>query len=273
MAERYQASVQRFDSQLHDFFQILKARHLLDHAIVVLLSDHGEALELNGDRITSADLFLSSHHQPVPNFYPPSLDAETIEQAAGHGGDVLSLSQYHTVLAFILYGQKQRHQEINDIVSLLAIKPTILDLLHLTSSNHSLANMILGHTKSLTPEHIFLESDFTPSAIRTVHPETRKVLLEDIHMFEINPHTTRLSVRPQMAHMIIDSKQYADLYGDWILALYPQNNIYRMPILINLKTGVWTNDLHSTFALNSPAHNMLKHLHQFFGNEINKLCT
>lgn len=273
MAERYQASVQRFDQQLHDFFQILKAKRLLDHAIVVLLSDHGEALELNGDRITAADMFLSSHHQPVPNFYPPSLDAETIEQAAGHGGDVLSLSQYHTVLAFKLYGQQQRPQEINGTVSLLAIKPTILDLLHSTSSKNSLAKFILGKSKTLAPEHIFLESDFTPAAVRTVHPETRKVLLEDIHMFEINPHTTRLSVRPEMAEMIIDSKQYADLYGDWILALYPQNNIYRMPILINLRSGQWTNDLHSAFAMNSPAQSMLQHLQQFFGNEINKLCT
>lgn len=273
MAERYQASVQRFDHQLHDFFQLLKTRHLLDNAIVVLLSDHGEALELNGDRITAADMFLSSHHQPIPNFYPPSLDAETIEQAAGHGGDVLSLSQYHTVLAFKLYGQKQLPQEVNGTVSLLAIKPTILDLLHATSSKHSLATFIFRKSKSLTPEHIFLESDFTPAAVRTVHPETRKVLLEDIHMFEINPHTTRLSVRPEMAHMIIDSKQYADLYGDWILALYPQNNTYRMPILINLKTGQWTNDLHSSFAKHSPSQSMLEHLHHFFGNEINKLCT
>ncbi len=28
----------------------LKQNHLLDHAIVILLSDHGEALELSGDR-------------------------------------------------------------------------------------------------------------------------------------------------------------------------------------------------------------------------------
>ena len=71
--------------------------------------------------------------------------------------------------------------------------------------------------------------------------------------------------------MIIDSKQYADIYGEWMLALYPQDKKQQMPILINLKTGEWTNNLKSTFAQRSPALGMLKELRLFYGNEIRKI--
>ncbi len=35
-------------------------------------------------------------------FYPPSLDKEEVNQSAGHGTDVLGLTQYHSLLAFKL---------------------------------------------------------------------------------------------------------------------------------------------------------------------------
>ena len=100
--ERYGASVHRVDKQIEDFFNLLKRAHILDHAIVVLLSDHGEALELPGDRITEKELFshVKGEKTSIPKFYPPSFDNEAVNQSAGHGTDVLGLPQYHTVLAF-----------------------------------------------------------------------------------------------------------------------------------------------------------------------------
>jgi hypothetical protein len=80
--------------------------------------------------------------------------------------------------------------------------------------------------------------------------------------------TTRLTLKDSMNTKIIKSKQYADRYGEWMLALYPQNEHERMPILINLQTGMWTNDLQSLFALQSPAKKMLIELQGFFGDEI-----
>lgn len=274
--ERYQASVSRVDKQISDFFVLLKRYHLLDHAIVVLLSDHGEALELPGDRITENNLFLSmTQAAPIPKFYPPSLDDEGLDQSAGHGTDVLGLPQYHTLLAFKRYGEGlQKGRVVTGVVSLLDIKPTILDLLAISaapSAGLSLAPQIKGEAGPLAPSHIFLESDFTPEAIRTVYPETRKVMLEGIQLFQIDPVTTRLTVKASMDSMIITSKQYADIYGEWMLALYPQNKDFRMPILINLVSGEWTNDLQSPFAKHSPAILMLQALKAFYGDEINRV--
>lgn len=276
---RYAESVKRVDQQIHDFFILLKQNHLLDHAIVVLLSDHGEALELPGDRVTEANLFVSSQHPKasVPLFYPPSLDDEAINQSVGHGTDVLGLTQYHTVLAFRFYGTTHyQPRMISDRVSLLDIKSTLLELIHLpasVSSGVSLVKRIKDPQTSLEPRHIFIESDFSPESIRTVYPDARKVLLEGIDLFQINPKTTRLTLKTEMAHKIIRSKQYADMYGEWILALYPQNINVRMPILINLRSGKWTNELQSPFAQQSPAKLMLANLRAFYGEEISTLTS
>lgn len=264
MLERYQASVERVDRQVHDLFALLQQSGLLNHALVVLLSDHGEALALPGDRITEQDLFIAKAGARIPAFYPPSLDYEAVNQSAGHGTDVLGLSQYHTLLAFKSYGSRSIETKVvPGVVSLLAIKPTILDLLGLQQDPASLAPIMLGQQAVIKPQHIFLESDFSPAAIRTVHPEIRQVLLEGIQLFQIDPVTTRLTLKEKMGQMIIDSKQYADIYGDWVLALYPQQKD-RIAVLVNLKTGQWTVDMTSSFALVSPARTMMAALQAFY---------
>lgn len=278
IVKRYEASVKRVDEQVSDFFVVLKQSGLLEHAIVVMLSDHGEALELHGDRITKNELFIPARETKVsvPKFYPPSLDKEEVDQSGGHGTDVLGLSQYYSLLAFKLYGLgEQKIKVIPGVVSLLAIKPTLLDLLHIkpdvNAEGVSLAPMITTNKKiAFLPRHIFIESDFTPEAIRTVYPETRKALLEGVQLFQVDPITTRLTFKDAMSQMIINSKQYADIYGDWMLALYPQSQNTHMAILIKLSTGEWTNDLQSSFAKQSPASGMLAALKGFYGDEIQR---
>lgn len=278
--ERYEASINKIDTILGSFLFGLKDNHVLDHAILVLLSDHGEAFELSGDRLTENELFLSgTNHtttdilQTVPQFYPPSLDHEEVNQSAGHGTDVLGLSQYHSLLAFRFYGLSMNQKgPITGVVSLIDIKPTLLELLKIEyplSDGISLVSLINGDEEFVYhAQHIFLESDFSPEAIRTIHPETRKIMLEGIELYRVDPKTIRLTVKDRMYQMIIDSKQYADIYGDWMLALYPTTQKRRTPILMNLRTGQWTNNLQSEFAYNSPALSMLQALQAFYGAEI-----
>ncbi|HEX4044380.1 MAG TPA: sulfatase-like hydrolase/transferase [Gammaproteobacteria bacterium] len=275
---RYEQSIVRVDQQLRDFFALLTQYHLLDHAIVVLLSDHGEALALEGDRITDTKFFMSDRQQEIPRFYPPTMDDEPVNQSAGHGTDVLGLPQYRTLLAFKLYGlEPQQVSIVSGGVSLIDVKPTILSLIGVNNqyeqaagSAISLADSILKTSafKPLPTRHIFIESDFSPTAIRTVYPETQQIVLEGIRLFEVDPKTTRLIVKDEMNTMIINSKQYANLYGDWILALYPQSKAVYAPILVNQVTGEWTNDLSSAFARGSPAIVMLAALKDFYGEEL-----
>lgn len=266
----YQAAVQKNDELLNELLTYLKQIHLLDHSVVVLLSDHGETIELHGDRATNAELFHPGQNKEIPHFYPVSSEKETIDQSAGHGGDVLALPQNHSLLAFRFYGVNENaHQEISEMISLLDIKPTLLDWIHIkdnSSDGFSLKDKIIGqHPQPISARHIFIESDFSPEAVYSVHPEMRKVLFEGIDYFQIDPITTRITVKKNMEEVINSSKQVADFYGEWILALYPQNKNVMMPVLVNLKTGEWTNDLTTSLAIHSPAHQMMLALNQFYG--------
>lgn len=273
----YQAAIQRMDVQFHDFLTLLQQNKLLEHSILVVLSDHGEALELDGDRATEADLFIAGKNNKknvIPVFYPKSYTNELVNQSAGHGTDILSLTQYHTVLAFRTFGiERNRQAVLPGRVSLLDIKPTLLQLVHLpinkTNDGVSLLNQILGRQPVISGRSdFFMETDFSPQAMRTVHPETRELLLESVNFFQVDPLTTRLTVKKNMGKFIITSKQLANIRGEWILALYPQNPTSMTPILVNLKTGQWTNDLRTEFAMASPAIDMLEKLKQFYGSEI-----
>ena len=116
--------------------------------------------------------------------------------------------------------------------------------------------------------HLFLESDFSPESVRTVHPEIEQVFLEGLQLFDVDPKTTYLTMKENVGKMAISSKQYADVYGEYILALYPEVSGKRMPILVNLNTGEWTDDMHSLFAKKSPFNEMLGALKKFYGNEL-----
>ncbi len=275
----YQAALSRADQQFHDFMVMLKENNFLEHSIVVLLSDHGEAVEIPGDRITSPDLFIPGEKNKkaiIPHFYPPSAMHEQVDMSGGHGTDVLGLSQYHTVLAFQTFGIKPNQvKTVTGVVSLMDIKPTLLDYLDLPfgrSNGDSLEDYVFGQKNYVnTVQDFFTESDFSPEAIRSVHPEQRRVLFEGIDYFRIDPLSARVVVRDSMLKMIISSKQYADYYGQWVLALYPQNNKPMMPVLVDLKTGYWTNDLNSNFAKQSPANHMLIAMKHFFGKDVGKV--
>ncbi len=271
---RYQASIQRVDQQLKLFMALLKEAQLLNHSVVVLLSDHGEALELHGDRITERESYigtLSKTGEP-PHFYPPSLDHEAVNQSAGHGTDVLGLSQYHTLLAFKLFGMgSQLVGEVPGVVPLSDIKETLFALANIAAPNQhppAMAAIIRKENTLLPQQHVMIESDFSPASIRTVYPETRDVMLEGVHLYEIDPRTTRLTIKNDMSDKIIRSKQYADIYGSWMLAFYPQNNHFHEPILINLQSGRWTNDMNSVFARHSPMLVMKARMKLFYGVEL-----
>lgn len=271
----YEYAVYRVDQQVGDLLNILKQNKLLDHTIVVLLSDHGEAIELAGDRITAPELY-QSHSNKIPRFYPPTLADEKVDQSAGHGTDVLGLPQYHVVLAFRFFGwTEQQAALVPGRVSLLDIKPTLLSLLGLSEKyqdGKSLSDFIRGKKTAVSSQSdFFIESDFSPEAIRSVHPETRDLVFAGIDFFQINPATTRLSIRPSMVNLILSSKQYADFYQQWVLALYPQNKYWMMPVLVNLESGEWTTDLRSPLAKQAPTQHMLTALKNFYRSDLTSI--
>ena len=272
----YQNAIKKADLDFSQFLEMLRKNKLLEHSIVVLLSDHGESFLLDGDRVTQKELYISgvdNKKREIPQFYPPRETDEKVNQSVGHGTDVLSLTQAHTVLSFRFFGiEGQKPHLIPGWASLIDIKPTILDILKIETpkqNGKSLKDYIFAKKLAIEePAHFFIESDYTPEAVYSVHPETRKVLFQGINFFQIHPKTTLITVKKNMGDLIVSSKQFADFYGPWVLALYPQHEKPMIPILVNLKSGLWTDDLRTSFAKNSPAKEMLSKLRSFFGQDI-----
>ena len=90
----YDAGVLHLDMQLREFFATLNRRGFLDHAVIIFTADHGEEFNEHG---------LMGHHKSLYE------------------------SVIRVPLIIALPGQRTHH-EVNDLVSLTDIAPTILDL-------------------------------------------------------------------------------------------------------------------------------------------------
>ncbi len=334
----YKQTVIRGDQLLNDFMAILDQQGLLQHAIFVLVSDHGIALQIPGDRIV-AEKFYQGDKTNIPlkrsryninlvfdkqksssdtneaktifldtlsnnntdTAYSTILTATSaqnpdlygIDTSYGYGNDVLSLKQYHSLLAFKLYGLREKNipHLVADRNSMLDITPTILDLLHLpslaNSEGSSLKPYLLNPSLQVINTHpIFLESNYSTDEIEKNEFNANKVALTNLSLFEVDPTDDLVHFAPLAEKAIIANKQRAILFGDWLLAYYPTTDRYKaiqLPnhqirferytappyaVLVNIKTKKWTTDLQSTFAQNSPVKNLNQQLWQFYGNEM-----
>lgn len=111
----YEVALTEVDRQFQRVMQTLADKGVLDNAIVVLLSDHGEAL---GDERDS--MFRST-----------GTDREIWDSLWGHGTSVMSPHQYGVLLAFRAYGRARlpgHHGKYDWPVSLEDVRPTLEEL-------------------------------------------------------------------------------------------------------------------------------------------------
>lgn len=302
VAERYQSSVEAVDQQLGELLQILKTDGLLDHSLVVLLSDHGTTVGLLHDRIISSDQYQgdAAKIKWLPIFKLGTAKSFSIDfkqdyninTSYGQGTDVLSLKQYHVLLAFKGFGVKNMPAEISDRASLLDIAPTILEFLNQPpmkkadgiSYKTALFNST-HHSNSNRP--LFLETGYSISEIQTNDIHVDKVVKSAINAYRINPHTGQLYVRPDAEKSVNQGKQRAILMGDWLLARYPESirtklaplsqsryselKNYTLPaffVIANIKSGKWGIGLDSATAKQAPLNELMKQFNAFYGDEI-----
>lgn len=270
----YIHSLEAVDRQFQKFITFLKEKNLLDNTIVLVLSDHGEALHFPGDRITQQKNYIANPKNPKGIFqeYIKKYPNGSLDTSLGHGTDVLSPSQYQIVFAWRIYGKKQNEpSHLNFPVNLIDIKPTLLNLLGLDdkkSSGISLASYLYEpKLNSPASRPLFSESGFSPDAIMAKRATVKSIIELGLQYYRLDPKTGRVIVKDDMGQTIIKSKQYAIMYDQWLLALYPMPDA-AIPILVNLTTKQWTDQLSTQFAKQSPAENLLKQLRDFYGDEI-----
>ncbi|NVZ09260.1 sulfatase-like hydrolase/transferase [Allochromatium humboldtianum] len=210
----YQAAVRRADRQVAALLQSLESAGRLENAIVVFLSDHGEA-------------FSSSE----PSWIGQNRPSRTVSAYGLHGTNVMSEAQYRVMLGFRGYGyQKGKVKQglISDVTaSLVDIRPTLhqwLELpppLRLKVEGLSLFSALCGESSALLQERIIsLETGFSLPSMQAKYPDTAQIAQEGAIYYSID-RDGRLALKEFLLPALLADKQRAALSGHWLLAALP----------------------------------------------------
>jgi len=270
----YDNAVKRSDQQFNAIIKLLSKMKLLKHAIIFVMSDHGQGLGFPNERVTNIQGYLPGQIKLSQKNYQ-----QLTESTYGHGTDVLSMAQYHIVLAFKSYGTRLTHlaKKVEIPTSLIDIEPTLLSFLKQPPSHAkghhadaiSLLPFISGKKTQLNkPRNLFLETGFTLAGVEVANPNIKTVLEQGLSYFKILPKTGAIVIKPRLRKLIIKGKERAVIRYPWFLARYPTTTHNIIILIANLKTKHWTTDLNTPFAQHSPARSMLIDLQKFYGKEI-----
>lgn len=265
----YQKALQRVDKQFNSFFSYLQQHNYFTNSLVIILSDHGEVLYNSNSRLTNYQNYEGTLPSKLAEYFKNKTATE-LDRSAGHGSDILSPKQYHSVLAFKIYEHGQLitgKTQIKSRVALIDLAPTILAYLNLNIPQNmdgiSLLKSVLIPSILLPQRTFFIESGMFPNQMIS------KQKAKDIgkQFFKVNSKTGELEIKPSKLKIIANQKLYGVINGHWILALYPDEKTY-IPVIQNLSTGQWTDDLQSHFAKSTPAIQLKKQLLQFYEHDL-----
>lgn len=266
----YFAALHKVDQQVKTLVEFLQKTAITDNSLIILLSDHGEVLYKKGSRKIDPRLYQGTGSSRLESYFPKKTATE-LQRSAGHGSDLLSPDQFFCVLGMVSFQQGATIspvKTVQDRVVLMDIAPTVYSYLKihptLLSDGVSLAGF-LGTQTHLNEQSrpVMLESGFLPNSALS----NEKAVEYGKLLFWVNPQTDDLEIRPDRWPLIDAMKLYGILDGDWLLALYPDNETY-ITVILNLKTGEWTDEAQSAFAKHSPRQKLLEQLLNFYQKQL-----
>lgn len=213
----YHAAIARTDAQVGRLLQVLEREGRLKNAIVILLSDHGEAF-----------------HSVKPQWRAQGeVGPSRVPTHAGHGTSVISESQNNVILGFRGYGPKEEmirtSRDSDTTVSLVDIRPTLHGWLDiplpqgLDLEGHSLLPALVGNNPSrLTNRVITLETGFSLPSIEAGNPDSEAIIQEAVEYYDVATNG-RLEMQEHWVLYLMGQKQRAALSGRWILGAFPAN--------------------------------------------------
>lgn len=199
----YYEALEATDRQLRNLFASLHSNGVLENAIVVLLSDHGEALPVDNRTWTYAET-KSNVTTPV-----------------GHGTHVLGLQEYRIPLLFRGFGlQHIPPGEINGRASLADVYPTISDALALKAGAQpdgiSLLPYMLGALRKIPKRSLPVESGFNPDVFTTGPVQPGALVTKGIAHYNVIPDG-RLVLKSASVDEFMQRKKRAIINGNQIL--------------------------------------------------------
>ena len=210
----YARALKAVDSQFAGVLEILRDKHVLDNAIVVVLSDHGEALGADNDSM-------------LRSF---GTGAEIWDSLWGHGTSVMSPNQYHTLLAMRSYGRASLPGGMGERgwpVSLEDIRPTLEELVTGKAPDEVDGRSLVPYlAASRDPAELdsrirFTETDFNTPSTKAGQFVESGVLREAAGFYEVDPETGWVQLRRDRRAALMAQKERAAFSADTLLAALP----------------------------------------------------
>jgi hypothetical protein len=234
----YDESLRTVDRMFGDIVQMLEEKGALDNAIVVILSDHGEALDLPNDTFIADGTIIQGLRAPIKM------------TTVGHGQSVLSPSQYHVLLGFRAFGPDRPFEptgrDLTFPASVEDISPTLLDLLgrdaaELKPSGRSLAPLLREGGKTSDARYFADRIRFTETDLKVLPAQNgvdeNATAEENAKFFKIDSKTGRMHIRANMAPLAIAFKERAAFTPANMLAAIPAGPDAMQYLYFDLKTG------------------------------------
>lgn len=211
----YFATLRRVDAQFAALLAMLEKHGVLDNALVVTLSDHGQALDKT-DNILSA-------------YVPKGLPGGDALQSTGHGTSVLSPSQYRVVLGLRGFGPAQAMlpgANVLDIpASLVDVAPTLLELLGVAPPAAEFDGFSLVPALRAGPAAMpelatrirLTETEYSPRNF-SLADIGGKGTAEAAKAYRVDPETDLVTVRVNWLDQMLANRQYAAVLGNRVLA-------------------------------------------------------
>jgi arylsulfatase A-like enzyme len=218
----YIDALRTVDGMFGEVIGMLERKGALDNAIVVVLSDHGEALGLPSDTFFADGAIIEGLRAPMK-----MLDV-------GHGQSVLSQSQYQVLLGFRSFGSRQvlgsAGRDFDLPASVEDISPSVLGLLgidpeKLTPSGKSLAPALRDGPQAELAVALKDRVRFTETDLRVLPAQNGfdedATAQENSKYFRIDPSNGRMQIRANMEPLAIGFKERAAFTQDKLLAAVP----------------------------------------------------
>jgi arylsulfatase A-like enzyme len=219
---QYTNAVIAADRQFGLIMELLERKGLLRNALVIVMSDHGEALGLPGTDTLLQGVVARE-----------MLDGQRIS-LWGHGSSVLSPHQFSAFLAIRAFGAVDLPPVFRELavpVSLVDVAPTIIDLAGMKSTARfdgmSLLPVMRGDadaSDAFGRRPRFTESGFRTKKIEQGDFDERSVLGDVATYFRMDPATARFELRPDVMPYLLADKERAVLSANWLLAAIPSRS-------------------------------------------------
>jgi arylsulfatase A-like enzyme len=210
--------VRRVDQQFARLMGVLERQGVLENAIVIVYSDHGEA-------------FGNPRESMIPESDPLLLQLKAIPNW-GHGNSVLSPHQYHVVMGIRGYGASEkiaaRGVSLAAPISVLDIAPTLAELANIQKrpafDGSSLAPLLRNEANAAAAFHArtrFTETEYAPSLTMENGKLSTSQLLQAAELYRVDTETDRVEVRREHTKELLTIRQYAAIGDQWLLAAIP----------------------------------------------------